>query len=652
MTKHNGKARNSGSRVGNILTSKNRKAGGGDKAKWETMWKHTTEIMGNTQSVLDRNDLEELMAMADLADRDFAAERGQAVVISMGTVSALDEVAALDRRREAQAVNAHRLRLPRRPSWTVGTTPDQLDLQERSSFLVWRRELANVEEEEKLLLTPFEKNLEVWRQLWRVLERSDIIVQVVDARDPLLYRSDDLEAYAREVHESKQSFILLNKADLLPDDVRAQWADYFDKAGVPYAFWSAHSMIEEQSRLRSEAAALGLEPAVLKRVEAAKASASGVVVDQRIAILDSDQLLELLEFKAHLAVQSAPADDPRHAETDRRVMVGLVGYPNVGKSSTINALFGSKKTAVAPTPGKTKHFQTLNMSSTLCFCDCPGLVMPKYANAKAEMVAAGVIPIDKLVDVRGPIEVVAARVGRQQLESVYGFKLPKPQPHEDPSTPPAASHCLRALAMLRGWVVGMGLPDESRAGRQIMKDYTSGKLLHCLLPPGSDELGWAPDSDPAEYLAAAVAARNPTAATPWSAMPAPGGGSSAHGSTHARSSIPESDEDEEGSDDSEGGSSSGPSPTTQQKQQEPTSPQSQPIPVTTSKLVGWSEADVDLLDSLAIADKKKPKRAEHKFQMKATREKGNRGQAKGDGVADGAAMMTGKKGGLVRVAGY
>lgn len=62
-------------------------------------------------------------------------------------------------------------------------------------------------------------------------------------------------------------------------------------------------MIEEQSRLRSEAAALGLEPAVLKRVEAAKASASGVVVDQRIAILDSDQLLELLEFKAHLAVQ-------------------------------------------------------------------------------------------------------------------------------------------------------------------------------------------------------------------------------------------------------------------------------------------------------------------------------------------------------------
>jgi ribosome biogenesis GTPase A len=59
-------------------------------------------------------------------------------------------------------------------------------------------------------------------------------------------------------------------------------------------------------------------------------------------------------------------------ETSRRLMVGLVGYPNVGKSSTINAIFGSKKTAVAPTPGKTKHFQTLNVTPTVCLCDCPG----------------------------------------------------------------------------------------------------------------------------------------------------------------------------------------------------------------------------------------------------------------------------------------
>ena len=55
---------------------------------------------------------------------------------------------------------------------------DTVDEQERRAFVAWRRELAHLEEQEGLVLTPFEKNLEVWRQLWRVLERSHLVVQV------------------------------------------------------------------------------------------------------------------------------------------------------------------------------------------------------------------------------------------------------------------------------------------------------------------------------------------------------------------------------------------------------------------------------------------------------------------------------------------
>ena len=44
-------------------------------------------------------------------------------------------------------------------------------------------------EEQDHVMTPFEKNLEVWRQLWRVVERSKVVVQIVDARNPLLFRS-------------------------------------------------------------------------------------------------------------------------------------------------------------------------------------------------------------------------------------------------------------------------------------------------------------------------------------------------------------------------------------------------------------------------------------------------------------------------------
>lgn len=73
---------------------------------------------------------------------------------------------------------AYRLTVPRRPPWSPDMTAEAVDAQQRASFLAWRRELAEMEDVEGLILTPFEKNLEVWAQLWRVLERSQAVVQV------------------------------------------------------------------------------------------------------------------------------------------------------------------------------------------------------------------------------------------------------------------------------------------------------------------------------------------------------------------------------------------------------------------------------------------------------------------------------------------
>jgi hypothetical protein len=81
----------------------------------------------------------------------------------------------------------------------------------------------------------------------------------VDARDPLLYRSEDLESYALELCTSKASFLLLNKADLLPRHIRKMWADHFDAAGMSYAFWSAARVTEMQQAAKNEALALGME---------------------------------------------------------------------------------------------------------------------------------------------------------------------------------------------------------------------------------------------------------------------------------------------------------------------------------------------------------------------------------------------------------
>ena len=62
--------------------------------------------------------------------------------------------------------------IPRRPVWTSDMTKEQLDRGEKDAFLTWRRELAEFEEASGAIFTPFEKNIEFWRQLWRVIERS------------------------------------------------------------------------------------------------------------------------------------------------------------------------------------------------------------------------------------------------------------------------------------------------------------------------------------------------------------------------------------------------------------------------------------------------------------------------------------------------
>lgn len=106
-----------------------------------------------------------------------------------------------------------------------------------------------------------------------------------------------------------------------------------------------------------------------------------------------------------------------------QLVVGLVGYPNVGKSSTINSLLGAKKVSVSSTPGKTKHFQTINLSPTLLLCDCPGLVFPQFSATKADLICDGVMPIDQMREHRGPAGLVTKRITKRVLEDVYGLSL-------------------------------------------------------------------------------------------------------------------------------------------------------------------------------------------------------------------------------------
>lgn len=376
-----------------------------------------------------------------------------------------------------EALHASSLRVPRRPFWSAEMSADELHANETQHFLTWRRSLARLEENKKLVLTPFEKNLDIWRQLWRVVERSDLLVMVVDSRDPLFYRCPDLEAYAKEVDVHKNTLLLVNKADLLPASVREKWAEYFRAHGILFIFWSA------------KAATAVLEG---KKLGLSQADNMASANNPDTKIYGRDELLARLQSEAEAIVDmrrssgsSKSSDDNASvSSSSSHVVVGFVGYPNVGKSSTINALVGQKKTGVTSTPGKTKHFQTLIISEKLTLCDCPGLVFPSFSSSRYEMITCGVLPIDRMTQHRECVQVVANRVPRHVIEEIYNISLPKPKSYESQSRPPLASELLRTYCASRGQTTSSGLPDETRASRQILKDYIDGKLPHYEMPPG------------------------------------------------------------------------------------------------------------------------------------------------------------------------
>lgn len=134
-------------------------------------------------SILDNSSLDDYILSAEMDGKDAEVIRSNSdIELIQPTVLKTIQSMTLDN------YSQHQLSIPRKPHWTRDMTSEELDRLETDAFLSWRRELAAAEASSTdMKLTPFEKNINVWRQLWRVIERSDILIQVVDARNPLFY---------------------------------------------------------------------------------------------------------------------------------------------------------------------------------------------------------------------------------------------------------------------------------------------------------------------------------------------------------------------------------------------------------------------------------------------------------------------------------
>lgn len=477
----------------------------------------------NMQSVTEEDSFTAFLRQAELAGTNFEAEKLNIhFVNSKSNVGLLSE-GEQQKITDVMKENAQFLRIPRRPKWDKDTTAEELHTSENQSFLEWRRDLAIFQEKEEVVMTPYERNIEFWRQLWRVVEKSDVVVQIVDARNPLLFYSEDLSAYVNEVDANKMNVLLANKADYLTYNQRIKWAEYFDSKNVKVVFFSAldpeaeDDTIQEESEeeeddkssesdaddeqdeseedvklpeIKQEIEKISSELNQIEEVLDKIEVINEVIVEREIPktkVEPGKNNPDILSRQELIDFFKSTCDDHPVIKFKENKIIGLMGYPNVGKSSTINALLQAKKVSVSATPGKTKHFQTLYLESNLILCDCCGLVLPSFCYTKAEMVLNGILPPDQMRDYVAPVNLLCTLIPRHCLEDVYGILIAKPLEGEDPNRSPYAEEVLLAYAYNRGFMTANGQPDQSRAARKMVKDFVNGKLLFCVSPPNAKQ---------------------------------------------------------------------------------------------------------------------------------------------------------------------
>ena len=518
--------------------------------------------LDGTVSVTEQGNLDDFIAQANLANRKFMTERAATILLrDTGAVPEQqeDEDIHLKKAKLAKSLTFENLGIPRRPPWTADMSAEELDVQERAHFIEWRRQIAVLEEEHKdTYVTPFEKNLQFWRQLWRTMERSHVVCQIVDARNPLLFRCPDIDVYAKEIHPGKECVLIINKSDFLDDNARKIWGDYFVANGISYIFFSAkiaQANLDEEfeaqqiDQTKNDESVLRMAQAMAKQKVSDPMSfalagdddtptadtpafssattktpgsgekeriedviASGKLGKDPNRIYSRAELVAVLQEKAVQAFERMGGQQELDATSAlgigkkgkqgkerkaRRIVptIGMVGYPNVGKSSVINVVLGVSKTshgavrvAVASTPGKTKHFQTILLSDSLTLCDCPGLVFPTFMSSKAEMVCHGILPIDQMRDYIGPTSLLVSRVYPEVLEETYFLKLPRSS-ISGRILPLNAHSLLQTYSRKHGYFGSHHAgPDEPRGARYILKDYVNGKILYNVPPPGMDPM--------------------------------------------------------------------------------------------------------------------------------------------------------------------
>lgn len=264
----------------------------------------------------------------------------------------------------------------------------------------------------------------IWGEFYKVIDCSDVVIHVIDARNVPGTRCTMVENHIAKNASHKHLIFVLNKIDLVPNWVAKRWIGELAKTRPTIAFHASMTHAFGKGALISLLRQFG---------------------------------------KLH--------------EDKKQISVGVIGYPNVGKSSVINTLISKKSCKVAPIPGETKIWQYISLFKRISLIDCPGVVVDTAGDSETDSVLKGVVRAERLENPEDYIDAICTAVKREHIAAQY--KLSK----DGDDTWTTSLQLMEMISQRSGRLLKGGEPCLRSAAITIINDFQRGRLPHYVAPP-------------------------------------------------------------------------------------------------------------------------------------------------------------------------
>ena len=259
----------------------------------------------------------------------------------------------------------------------------------------------------------------IWEELYKIIDSSDVLCMVLDARDPLGTKCDHAEKHLEKNCKLKHIIYILNKVDLVPTSITAKWVKYLSQ----------------------------FHPTVAYKGDINK------------------------PFGRNALIKLLRQFDNFHKDK-KTISIGFIGYPNVGKSTVINSLRKKAVCKAAPIAGETKVWQYVTLTKRIYLIDSPGVVYSSDNDSEVDIVLKGVVRPERLDDAAYYIPAVIEKAQPGTINKVYDI-----EEFED------SEDLLKKVAMKSGRLLKGNEPDISSVSKMMLYDWQRGYIPHFTLPP-------------------------------------------------------------------------------------------------------------------------------------------------------------------------